>query len=45
MENVHNRKGILLVNDFDKAEKLITAPIFRAFSIFNENLTGVEQLY
>ncbi|GBM08249.1 hypothetical protein AVEN_82934-1 [Araneus ventricosus] len=44
MENVRKHKDISLINNNPKAEKLVASPTFRAFSIFNDNLVGVERL-
>ena len=42
MENVRNRCDVKLVNEQRKVEKLVVQPRFKAFTIFNDDLVGVE---
>ena len=42
MENIRNRVDVRLVNDQQKAEKLIAKPNFRHCTIFDENLVAIH---
>ena len=42
MENIRNRKVVKLVNNEEKARKLIAKPNFNSCKIFNENLISVH---
>ena len=42
MENIRNRVNVKLVNNEEKARKLISKPNFKSCKIFNENLISVH---
>lgn len=42
MENIRNRKKIVLVNNRKSASWQNSKPTFKRFSIFDENLVGIE---
>ena len=42
MENIRNRKDVKLVNNEERARKLIAKPNFRSCKIFSENLISVH---
>ena len=42
MENIRNRKNVKLVNNEEKARKLIAKPNYRSCKIFSENLISVH---
>ncbi|GBM47569.1 hypothetical protein AVEN_90276-1 [Araneus ventricosus] len=44
MENIRNRVDVQLVNDEKKAQKLVAAPTFKRFKIFDNELVGVERV-
>ncbi|CAL1294548.1 unnamed protein product [Larinioides sclopetarius] len=43
MENIRNRVDVQLVHDEQKAQKLVAAPTFKRFQIFDNELVGVER--
>ncbi|GBM93472.1 hypothetical protein AVEN_215357-1 [Araneus ventricosus] len=44
LENIQNRVDVQLVNDEKKAQKLVAAPTFKRFKIFDNELVGVERV-
>lgn len=44
MENIRNRVDVQLVNNEQKAKKLVSAPTFKRFKIFENDLVGVERV-
>ncbi|GBO29059.1 hypothetical protein AVEN_122502-1 [Araneus ventricosus] len=44
MENIRKRVDVQLVSDEKKAQKLVAAPTFKRFKIFDNKLVGVERV-
>ena len=42
MENIRNRVDVKLVNNREKAEKLVAKPNFKHCNIFSENLVAIH---
>ncbi|KFM56741.1 hypothetical protein X975_19627, partial [Stegodyphus mimosarum] len=44
MENVRNRVDIQIVNNVRKAQRLVAAPSFKEFRIFDDDLVGIQRV-